>query len=375
MRRAGICLWMVIKRMGRHPAYWILLLLFPIAFFAVPKFNRAAEEEGILAGYVVEETERGETAYCRQILSGIKYKLSEDKEQTGLFQYIEYTEINELKKDILTGKLSGGVVFGEDFTEKLTRQDYWHCITLYLPEGMNAGGMMQEDVFARVYQAYSAVWYTELLEQQGHHIESEEVLQKFSEYQKEGKVFTVNYEVLGKDSEALQNTADDKNDISSVLSLRGIFAFMTLMSSCLGALDGNRDRKRNIGKGMPGQRGLEAVTVGAPVLISTLLLAAGMLFANANMTQMSFPGADKLSATAWILLEVGSALLYGCILWLLAILCSRSLPEKLLEGMIPCFLLVVLICCPIFLDLGGNIPLVDRLSKLFPITWYLEFWG
>lgn len=34
-----------------------------------------------------------------------------------------------------------------------------------------------------------------------------------------------------------------------------------------------------------------------------------------------------------------------------------------------------LLWCPILFDLGETIPLIGHLSKLFPITWYLEFWG
>ena len=45
MKQTGICLWMMIKRMGKYPVYWGLLLLFPAAFFIVPELNRAVDEE------------------------------------------------------------------------------------------------------------------------------------------------------------------------------------------------------------------------------------------------------------------------------------------------------------------------------------------
>ena len=75
-----------------------------------------------------------------------------------------------------------------------------------------------------------------------------------------------------------------------------------------------------------------------------------------------------------ILLELGSALGYGLVLWLLAVVISRFVPEKLLEGAMPCFLLSILLCCPVFLDLSETMPLIGYISKMFPITWYLEFW-
>lgn len=370
MKRAGICLWMMLKRMGKHPAYWVLLLLFPAAIFAVPKFNRAAEEEQILVGYAVEEAERADSETEALYNSHRLIILLENKlEEEGLFRYIKYVDKHEMQEDIATGKLSCGVFFDGDFFERLKEQDYRHCITLYLPEGMNVGGMVQEDIFSRVYQAHSAVWYAELLEEQGYQIKPEEALQKFTEYQKEGKVFAVNYEVCGKSGKPLSMEGNTQRGVS-VLSLRSVLAFLTLLSASLGALDAGRDRKRNTGKGIqcPGatcRYTLTMAAAGAPILPATLFLAGGMLFHTIRMTGLQ----------TQILPEIGSALLYGFVLWLLAVFVSRFIPVKLLEGITPCFLLIVLLCCPIFFDLGETIPLFGYLSKVFPITWYLRFWG
>ena len=375
MKRAGICLWMMIKRMGKHPVYWVLLLLFPTALFVVPRLNRAVDEEQILVGFVIDESSEG------------SWKIEGDaSDMSGggkLFKYIKYTNTDELKEDILTGEMACGIVFDEDFAKRLAEQDYRHCITLYLPEGMNVGGMVQEDVFARVYQAYSAVWYAELLEQQGHQITSEEVLQKFSEYQKEGEVFAVEYEEYGKADEGVQNRAGSGKDISAVLSLRSVLAFLTFLSASLGALDGGRDRNRGAGKGISGRNTLAAAAAGAPVLPSVLFLAAGIIYTDIKTIGMLYAGraagpADDMLGRLMrnvILSELCSAFAYGLILWLLAMFFGRIIPEKLLEGIMPCFLLIAVLCCPIFFDLGETVPVIGGLSKLFPVTWYLEFWG
>lgn len=410
MKRAGICLRMMVKRMGKHPVYWVLLLLFPTALFVVPRLNRAVDGEQILVGYVMgeavensvgEEMPAGSSAEGKmsfgeaaeldmegeRLLDGIEYKLQEARtdmtSDSRLFQYIKYTEIDKMKEDVMTGELSCGIVFDEDFAKRLAEQDYRHCIKLYLPEGMNMGGMVQEDVFARVYQAYSAVWYAELLEQQGYQIAPEEVLQKFSEYQKEGKVFAVEYEEYGRADEEVQNAAGSGKDISTVLSVRSVLTFMTFLSASLGALDVSRDRKRGAGKGICCPNTLAAAEAGAPVLPSTLFLAAGMIYTDIKTIGMLYAGraagpADGMLGGLMqktILSELCSAFVYGSILWLLAMFFGRIVPEKLLEGIMPCFLLITVLCCPVFFDLGETIPVIDGLSKLFPVTWYLEFWG
>ena len=372
-----ICLWMMIKRMGKHPVYWGLLVLFPAALFVVPKFNRAANEKQISVGYVIEnakprETEKPEYSqgenerqeYDRQLLGAVEYKLSERVKEDDLFQYKKYTEKGGMIEDILTGELSCGIVFDERFAEKFRKQDYGQCILMYLPEGMNVGSMVQEDIFQRVYQAGSAVWYADLLGQKGYQVESKEVLEKFSEYQNQGKVFSVKYEVQEGSGEKAQNTAESEKN-AQMLSLRGVLAFLAFLAASLGALDGSRDKKSGAGKGIVSPGMLTGTTVAAPIIPAILFLAGGMLFS--EMPDGSIPER--------ILQESGSALIYGFILWLLAVFFSRLLPEKFLEGIMPCFLLTALLCCPVLFDLGGRVALVGYLSKAFPITWYLAFWN
>lgn len=386
MRRTVVCLWMMIKRMGKHPVYWGLFMLFPLAVFVVPKFNRAVKEEQISIGYVMAEIkslEQGEEdgeKYTRQLLDGIECKLS--TENDGLFKYIKYIEEEGMRKDILTGKLSGGIVFDEEFTRKLQRQNYHRCILLYLPEGMNLGGMVREDVFQRVYQAYSAVWYSELLKQQGYQTEPQRILRTFSEYQKEGKVFAVQYEAVNKGGWEESGIAGKEG--GQVLSLRSVLAFLVFLAASLGALDGSRDKRRGTGKGISTPNTLAAAAVGAPIIPAILFLIGGLIFENKKTTYMSYlkgqmqESANIVSGTfisGEFLGEIGVALAYGFVLWLSALIFSRLLPEKLLEGIMPCFLLMVLLCCPVFFDLGETIPLIGYISKWFPLTWYLIFGG
>lgn len=380
------------------------MLFFPAAVFAVPRFNGITADERIVVGYVIEEAGPGQTVeseeqdrggqkngvrdykeeeagkqdygeqayrqqnYAGQLLALLENKLAEDT--GGLFEYIAYPDVEKLIENVKTGEIAGGVVFDQEFTEKLWSQDYYQCIRLYLPEGMNVGGIVQEDVYQRVYQAYSVVWYAKQLEQRGYQIRPEEVLQKFSEYQNAGKVYAVNYELQDESRDYVQNDSEgEKRD--SVLSLRGILAFLTLLSAALGALDAGRDKRRNIGRGISHPATLAAAAAGAPILAAGLFLAAGMLSVNMKMTDMSYVAGQA----AGFLREMGSAAVYSLVLWLFAMLAARVLPQKFLEGMMPCFLLMVLLCCPVFFDLGETIPLVSYVSQLFPLTWYLRFWG
>ncbi len=367
-------MWMIIKRMAKHPAYWILLILFPAVLWMVPKLNKEASEGQILVGYVIEGQDKV-SGQGSVLLGQLELKLSatekkgymEQAEEKGAdggspFLYVECEDRNELERKVMMGELACGVVFGENFADKLLNQDYHNSIMMYLPEGMNIGGMVQEDLFQRVYQVYSALWYADMLSGQGYRIEAEEVLKMFSEYQKQGKVFSVQY--------GQWETEMRKGQDTSIVSLRGVLAFLTLLAAAMGALDGCRNREKGTGTGIPFANHFIAAVVGAPILFAVFFQAWGMIAAGE-----AAEGLPTMPAFLQMVPEIGGVLLYGVILWIFAMFASRFFPEKLLAGFMPCYLLLVIVCCPVFFDLGKTVPLIGYLSKVFPLTWYLELWG
>lgn len=400
MKRVMIYFWFMIKRMGKHPVYWLLLFIFPLAIVFIPYFNKEASETQIAVGYVAEE-QSGKTAQERTLLEQIENKLLENKKEHLLF-YEKCENTDELEKKIITGELSCGAVFGKDFTEKIIGQDYYHSITILLPEGMNVSGIVQEDLFRIVYQVYSAVWYADTLEERGYSVHAEEVLGKFKEYQAQGKVFAVEYGKVSGDilpreyaSAGDSAAADDYGQQAeggsykenlSLISLRGVLAFLVLLAAALGALDACRDMERGTAKGIPCPIGLTMVTVGVPILFGVIFLAGGMIWLGAaggslNLPDTAAAGAALPGMTAaggfgnifpiLLLQEICRALLYGIVLWLLAMISCKLFSEKLLTGILPCYLLLTILCCPIFFDLGQTIPAIGYLSKLFPVTWYM----
>lgn len=388
MSRVGICLWIAFKRMGKRPLYLCLFLLFPAAMFLVPKLNKAAAGEQIAVGYVLEQPQEADE---RQdfLLRELEQRLSEEKTiQTGLFeregqaggrntyQYIKYTNSDELKTGVITGEISCGVLFDEEFTEKILQEDYRNCITLYLPAGMNVGGMVQEDIFVQIYQIYSALWYSELLAGEGYETEPDRVLEKFGEYRDAGKVFAVEYQdrnirdIQGAEAEKETGTGADTGigtraeTDTPLLSLRNALAYLTLLSACLGALDAGRDKRKRAGEGLESPGLFTAAVTGAPVLTGAVFLAAGTLWERSGTAG---------SAAAQIFHILGGTFLYAAVLWILAFLCGRIISEKILAGALPCYLLLTLLCTPVLFDLGQSILLIGYCGKLFPITWYLNF--
>lgn len=335
---------MAFKRMVKRPAYLALWVLFPLVIWLVPGLNQAASDQSIQAGYVMEEQNRllseREEAFLQQIEAGLQ-------KESGLFQYLPFEDRAELERRIRTGEISCGVIFGEEFSENMARQDFRRCILIEAPEGMNLAGMVQEDVFRTVYQVYGAGWLRDRLAEKGYEVKEEEILDKLEEYREKGALFAVEYTQIEEENSVQPDSGNGEKN--ALLSLRSVLAFMTLMSAVMGALDISRDRGRRAGKGMHGQFSMYAVTAAAPVIIAVAFLLLGTKMTNVSET-----------------------ILYGLALWLLALLIGRLIPEKILGGLIPCFLMVVLVCCPVFFDLGERIPFIGAVSKLFPITWYLR---
>ena len=210
------------------------------------------------------------------------------------------------------------------------------------------------------------------------------MLQKLEEDRKDGKVFQILYsgetdgqeasgwETIGQKEEVpiAENAYATENDYAAenayatseteMFSLRGVLAFLAFLAAMLGAIDLSRDRKNNIAVGATQRKLFLKITVAIPVLWSILFLFLGVLSQRDLYDVQSF------------LKETGCILLYGGVLWLLAWILGNLCSERVLAGIMPCIVLVGILCTPVIFNLDKQIPVVNMISKIYPVTWYLN---
>ena len=364
MKNIGNVFAIACKRIWKRPFTILIFLLFPLSVCFVPGFNRSAEDVHFVAGYLYESEEMEFKKQFETELSSV------EDGKNRFVEYREYDSIKEMEDDLITGKISCGFYLGREFDQALESGDFRESMTLYIPEGMNYAGIVKEDFTSRLYKTYSAIWFSRQMENS---ITGAEVLQKLEEDRKDGKVFQILYSGetdeqgnFGQNEEvhAAENAFATENAYAALetemFSLRGVLAFLAFLAAMLGAIDLSRDRKNNIAIGATQRKLFLKITVAIPVLWSILFLFLGVLSQGYLYDVQSF------------LKETGCILLYGGVLWLLAWILGNLCSERVLAGSMPCILLVGILCTPVIFSLDKQIPVINMISKMYPVTWYLN---
>ena len=107
------------KRTLKSPLLIILLFTMPLLAFIVtkiPSFNNDLSYRGGL--YVMGEDE---------LAKDIVNQLINDN---SIFEFVEYSDLDEMYDDVNTGKLTCGYIFPEDLSERSSMKECKGCITV-----------------------------------------------------------------------------------------------------------------------------------------------------------------------------------------------------------------------------------------------------
>ena len=345
MKQFGNVFLIACKRIGKRPLTVLLLLIFPCLIMFLPKINRDAEDVHFQAGFVCDIPEKQfEEQFQKSCL-----------ECTDSFvTYQKYTTFEEMEKDLIKGKISCGFYLGEAFSEALETGDFQNSMELYIPEDMNYAGIVREDFTTHIYKVYSAICFSEKMMGT---VTVDEIMNRFSEMTENGSVFQVQY--TGEIEENIEGKVVSKEQ-TALFSLRGIVAFLLFSLSMIIAIDVSRDKKQGIGTGASARMSLLKMVAFLPIVWGCIFLFEAV-FAE-----------ESLDSWASFAREAGCILIYGLILWMLAMILGLCCKESVLVGVIPCILLIGLLCTPVFFHFHEQIPLLDWIAKIYPVTWYLN---
>ncbi len=326
---------------------WIILfLLTAIVIGAENKMKSEGEEtyKGILAG-IYWEDDKG-----RELTEGLEG-------EKGILKFRGYGEEEEMIRQIENGTLECGYTLPEGFYESILDGKQSRQITLYYSPASSAQKISYEVVFAELFEILSEDILEGYLEDAGFgkgDIENarERLLMLNGQYAGDGSTFHFVYENAG-------GKAGTEPETQS--SLRGCVAVAVFLM-CLLAM-GNALEQEKIWRSMPGKMGsalkrgnLHVAAAGAVLTggISLWLLGAGQGF-----------GVEALGL-----------LVYFCVLevsmWILRLFVKDS---RALYGILPVLVLGSCLFCPVFIRIERYIPAAAWISRLFPVSYYLEFFG
>ncbi|MBQ9989857.1 MAG: hypothetical protein IJP31_02790 [Lachnospiraceae bacterium] len=278
-------------------------------------------------------------------------------EQDGIFTFILYAGEEELRQDVLWGKLECGFLFSQDLAGKMEEGEHKGCIT-YLSTPFSVKGEVAKET---VYAHFFAVYSEEMLRQKEERLfveedpeRAEELIRLKREYANSEAVFSM--EIL---SVTIEGTGKEETTSAKVRPLQGMTGFFVFFFMLMAV----------------GRKFIPVKTRFDRALNPVERFGFGFL---EKLAAGTFP-----ALAGWILLEwMGESrglLKEGCALLLL--LFFGSLWCQLAAGLFKketsfmagalVVLLACLLICPVWVDAGTVVPAVRYLRLIFPVGIYL----
>ncbi|MDE7447010.1 MAG: ABC transporter permease [Lachnospiraceae bacterium] len=319
---------------------WIIFLF--VAVFAIGIIGRVSglrqeEYRGIAVG-VCWEDEKGKELF------------RELEEEEGIFRFLGYTDEEEMIRLVENGTLECGYLFPEDFYDQLLEKGAKRQITLYYSPASSAHKISYEVVFAKLFEVLSEDILTEYFGESGY--EKERLFSLNRQYAGDGSTFQFVYETVEqKGVEAAENMD----------TFKGCIGVMMFLMSLLGL--GNAMEQEKIWKAMPGHFGrrMKSGSIHVAVLGSILMGGGCLLIMNMQSRQGRL-GRELMALGAYfVVLE-----LY---VRFLGLFIKRS---RVLYGLIPILILGSCLFCPVFIRMENYINGAAWISRLFPVSYYLD---
>ena len=273
------------KRLLKKPMFLITLLLIPLAALSVGIVSK--EDSGIITVAIFSESENDDPIY-----NDIKEQILGEE---SAFRFVEYDDVESIKKDVKTGKLSCAWVFKSDLSRRISSfvrdRDYDAVVDVYVSEDSTLYQLSREKLYGYLYKSLSYDVFLDFMESKG--IEStpenlEIYKQLFEETKNNLSDSIIEVEFI--------NAPDKKiEDLSYVSSpLNGILAVVMIICCLAAMMYSLEDEEAGRYSMFPVGRRLlihfasvlsAAVFVGAFVILSRLLLGdvSNILYEMLNM--------------------------------------------------------------------------------------------
>lgn len=342
-----VLLWFLLscKRVLKRPFFLLLLLLIPAGMWL---FHNE-ETKG---------TDKISIALCTEGDSFNERVADELMRSASSFEYYRCGTKEELMDDVMSGRAECGYIFPSGLLKKLENGTHKRAVTVVTAPSTVTAKLASEAVFAGMFRVYGG----RLLE--GYAGKGEpfqdfqadvawaELEPLFQEYLENGSTFSFEY---GTEDGSVMKTDTAK----AAFPVRGIVAIFVFVMGLAAAVTAGEDEQNGLWKGVRSGRKqiYMAAQVAAPVFLSCLS-ALVCLYVSGN--------------AVGFLRESATLLLYGIFIaffsWILLRLLKNPL---LLSGLIPFFIILSLVACPIFADLSVFIPVLKELRYLLPPAYYL----
>ena len=340
------------KRILKKPMFQITILLIPILLFLLFTFNKSSDS--LVRVALISGNDEYSQNFVKDLLDSSNHVIS----------YYQCYDENQMRKDVLTGKAECGYIMPDDMPRKIAQfssKKKQGIITAIVKKDSISTKIVNEIIYGRLFseRAYPVLkdFINEKQPDRLTSAEDEKMYDAFSKYLIEPLMFSFEY-ADGSKNDLLNN--DDSSHNYYMLPVRGILSVLILVSSMSGVLMlSNDDRKNTWGFIRLSKR----PAFNYFYIFMSILPIAICSLAAIFITGISTNVLNEIRLMVlYTLLLTGFSSLLKALIKNIYVLCS----------LIPVTVLLSLIICPVFIDIGSIVPQARFVRLFLPTNYYLD---
>ena len=340
------------KRILKKPMFQITILLIPILLFLLFTFNKSSDS--LVRVALISGNDEYSQNFVQDLLDSSNHVIS----------YYQCYDESQMRKDVLTGKAECGYIMPDDMPRKIAQfssKKKQGIITAIVKKESISTKIVNEIIYGRLFseRAYPVLkdFINEKQPDRLTSAEDEKMYDAFSKYLIEPLMFSFEY-ADGSKNDLLNN--DDSSHNYYMLPVRGILSVLILVSSMSGVLMlSNDDRKNTWGFIRLSKR----PAFNYFYIFMSILPIAICSLAAIFITGISTNVLNEIRLMVlYTLLLTGFSSLLKALIKNIYVLCS----------LIPVTVLLSLIICPVFIDIGSIVPQARFVRLFLPTNYYLD---
>ena len=352
MKRMGMWLLLMTKRLMKKPSFVIILVLLPV----------------ILVGYrFIISQDDGTLRACIYVPKG-----SDDYAKRVAEQLVNYdcaarfymTDSEEdLYSDVIAGRAEVGYIFPKDMRERFVSRKWDGAVTMVVSDTSQYAPFVNEFVTVAVYSGIMEDYIADyLVTRSGLELTDEEIRpiirENLAKQDEAGSLFTISYQDYYTNTEVSYEEVMEENYLTK--PIRGTVALFVLLAGLAGLVFWFQDNAEGRFKVMSYEK-RPVINYGSlflPTLLASIVGFVCILIAGlaGNIFKEIFV------MFLYVIFVTGVCEILRVIVPSVNAICAA----------IPIIAVASYLCCPIILDLKKILPVVTYLRKILPPDYYLE---
>ncbi len=352
MKRMGMWILLMTKRLMKKPSFIIILVLLPV-ILVMYRFIITEDDGTIRACVYVPE---GSEAFTAKLADNLA-----DAEFSARFYLVDSED--DLYSDVIAGRAEVGYILPKDLKERFLTKNWDSAVRMVVSDTSQMAPFVNEFVTVVIYTDMMEEYIADyLVNRSGLELSDEEIRpiirENLLKQADSGSLFDIAYRDYYKNEEVSREEVMAENYLMK--PIRGTVALFVLLAGLAGLVFWFQDNAEGRFKVMSHEK-RPVINYGSLLLPTALSAIVGMVcILIAGLCDNIF--LELLTMLLYVIFVTGVCEIIRVIVPSVNAVCAA----------IPILAIASYLCCPILIDLKKVLPVVSYLRKILPPDYYLE---